>query len=313
MRHNTEFNVPEPRPIEHPARQQATTSGGRSTANRGYEISCPHSCVARSLLPGFAEKTCRSIPPHSSQQRRLRNDAGSVLSSLAAELLAADFARSYLVPLRPLPHSLGPVSSYFRRGWVWLGRWSGAGEERSPKGGKVGGKLELGLAKQALGVCAKARDRLRRMFTLHCPALLDLDADDPNLVVRLVSLVRPNVLNLMNDVQPRRRSPKDTATHASAPPFHKSEKDAPVLAIQPRRRCASDEELTPVRLGSRVRHADRVGSVVFERRVELVVERVAPEGFSSGPISERVSGLQHLRPSSAPPKRERERHARTWE
>ena len=39
--------------------------------------------------------------------------------------------------------------------------------------------------------------------------LLNVDADDPNLIVRLVALVPPNILNLMDDVEPTRRASKD--------------------------------------------------------------------------------------------------------
>lgn len=51
--------------------------------------------------------------------------------------------------------------------------------------------------------------------------------------------------------------------------------DAPkhrVFVVQPRRRHDGDEELRPVCVGSAVGHGHRVGPVVAQRRVELVLQ-----------------------------------------
>lgn len=62
----------------------------------------------------------------------------------------------------------------------------------------------------------------------------------------------------------------------------------------PRARHSRDKELTPVRLGSSVGHAEHVGPVVLEQRVELVFERGPPQGLAPGAVAERISCLEHL-------------------
>ena len=67
-----------------------------------------------------------------------------------------------------------------------------------------------------------------------------------------------------------------------------------MLVVEPGRGRGRDEELGPVRARTGVRHADRVRSVVLERRVELVGKVVPPQALASRAVSEWVSSLDHL-------------------
>lgn len=79
----------------------------------------------------------------------------------------------------------------------------------------------------------------------------------------------------MHHIQPRDRPAKDR-----------------MLPVQPRRLLRRDEELAPVRVGTRVRHAQRVRLVMFEGG-ELVFEFAAPDGFPARAVAVRVAALDH--------------------
>ena len=106
--------------------------------------------------------------------------------------------------------------------------------------------------------------------------LLNIDINDLDILKRLISLTRLRVLNRMNRLQPRDRPPKNR-----------------MLLIQPRRSRRCDKELTPVRPGPSVSHADRIRPIVLQIVTELVLKLVPPDAFAAGTVSERVSGLNH--------------------
>jgi hypothetical protein len=68
----------------------------------------------------------------------------------------------------------------------------------------------------------------------------------------------------------------------SPPALHKAHLHHPpkhgVLVVQPRRRRARNKELRPVCVGSRICHRDRVGAVVPQAAMELILKLVAPNG-----------------------------------
>jgi len=66
-----------------------------------------------------------------------------------------------------------------------------------------------------------------------------------------------------------------------------------MLPVQPRRRRQRDEELTPVGIRPRVRHAQDSRASVFERRVDLVLELLAVDARPTAPGPRRVARLHH--------------------
>lgn len=108
---------------------------------------------------------------------------------------------------------------------------------------------------------------------LPITTLLDGDADDLDFLLRLL-LVNPDVFDLMDHIQSLYRPPEDR-----------------VFFVEPGclvYRC--DEELRSVGVGPRISHTDRVRFVVLERR-EFVLEFLAPDTFSPGTVTERISAL----------------------
>ena len=133
-------------------------------------------------------------------------------------------------------------------------------------------------------------------------ASLDVNVDDPDLVVRLVALVRPDVLNVVNHFKasggPTKDAVADRMHRTSAHPGYSEPNRAarlvrnpPMLVVQPRARHGRNEELTAVRLRARVGHRQRVRSVVLERRVKLVLERLAPQRLAARAVSEGIASL----------------------
>jgi len=106
--------------------------------------------------------------------------------------------------------------------------------------------------------------------------LLNINIHDLDILIRLIGLIRLRVLNRMNRLQPRDRPPKNR-----------------MLLIQPRRSRRRDKELTPVRPGASVSHADRIRPIVLQIVTELVLKLFPPDALATGTISERVSGLNH--------------------
>ena len=66
-----------------------------------------------------------------------------------------------------------------------------------------------------------------------------------------------------------------------------------MFPIQPRRWRQRDEELTPVRIRSTVRHTQDPCPGVFQCRRDLVLELVAVDGGPAAPGAAWVAGLQH--------------------
>lgn len=61
-----------------------------------------------------------------------------------------------------------------------------------------------------------------------------------------------------------------------------------------RRRPQRDEELTPVRPWSTIRHAHDTLAIVSERGVELILEFLAPDGFTARTVAAgEVPALDH--------------------
>lgn len=106
--------------------------------------------------------------------------------------------------------------------------------------------------------------------------LLDIDINDFYILERLVGLVRLYILNRVNGLQPCNRPPKNR-----------------MLLIQPRRSRRRNKKLTPVRPRSSVGHAHRVRPIVFQIVTELVLKLFPPNAFTSGTVSEGVTGLDH--------------------
>ena len=66
-----------------------------------------------------------------------------------------------------------------------------------------------------------------------------------------------------------------------------------MFPIQPRRGCQRDEELTAVRIGPRIRHAQHARTGMFEIRVDLVGEFLAEDGAAAAAGAGGVAGLDH--------------------
>lgn len=71
------------------------------------------------------------------------------------------------------------------------------------------------------------------------------------------------------------------------------------LVVEPGRGADCEEELAAVGVGPRVGHAQRVGAVVAQPRVQLVLELAAPDGLATGADPGRVARLEiHMRVDS---------------
>ena len=110
--------------------------------------------------------------------------------------------------------------------------------------------------------------------TFNTPALRNIDTDNLDILLRFL-LVHPCILDPMHHVEPLHRPPENR-----------------MLLVQPGRPLRRDEELTAVRVRSRIRHTDRVRLVMLERR-EFVGEFFAPDAFAARPITERIAALDH--------------------
>ena len=64
------------------------------------------------------------------------------------------------------------------------------------------------------------------------------------------------------------------------------------LVVEPGRGADCEEELAAVGVWAGVGHAERVGPVVAQARVQLVLELAAPDGLAAGADPGRVAGLQ---------------------
>jgi hypothetical protein len=58
-----------------------------------------------------------------------------------------------------------------------------------------------------------------------------------------------------------------------------------MFVVQPCCGGCCDEELAPISLGPGIGHADRVRSIMPERRMKLVLERTTPQTLSPRTIS----------------------------
>lgn len=66
-----------------------------------------------------------------------------------------------------------------------------------------------------------------------------------------------------------------------------------ILPIQMRRLVQRDEELTPVRAWSLVRHANDAACVVSQGRADLVLEGLGPDGGAAFGLGGGRAGLDH--------------------
>lgn len=66
-----------------------------------------------------------------------------------------------------------------------------------------------------------------------------------------------------------------------------------MLAIQPRRGRKGDEELTAVRVGPAIRHAEDTGTSVLQVIANLVFEFLAVDRASSSTGAGRITSLNH--------------------
>ena len=64
------------------------------------------------------------------------------------------------------------------------------------------------------------------------------------------------------------------------------------LVVEPGRGADCEEELAAVGVWACVGHAERVGPVVAQARVQLVLELPAPDGLAAGADPGRVAGLE---------------------
>ncbi len=94
--------------------------------------------------------------------------------------------------------------------------------------------------------------------------------------MRLVRLVDLDVRNILDNFHPADNPSKNG-----------------VFVIQPRRRAHGDEELAPVRVRAGVGHRDRVGAVVAERGVKLVLKLAAPYALAAHTRAGGVTRLYH--------------------
>lgn len=111
-----------------------------------------------------------------------------------------------------------------------------------------------------------------------CSPLLDVDADNSDLIKRFVTLVRPDVLNLVNDLEARSGPTKDAAKvqqrriSFKPQPIAECPSYPPMLVVQPRARDRRDEELGTIGFRTGVGHRQCVRSIVLERWMKLVFE-----------------------------------------
>ena len=87
--------------------------------------------------------------------------------------------------------------------------------------------------------------------------------------------------------------PQSVPQHLTNLMYHATfDKIKPHLVVEPWRGADGEEELASVGVGPRVGHAQRVGPVVAQARVQLVLELPAPDGLAAGADPGRVAGLE---------------------
>lgn len=138
---------------------------------------------------------------------------------------------------------------------------------------------------------ARRQARVPRWWRVRGARLLvDRDVHDFDILLGLL-LVSPDVFDLVDDVQACYRSAEDGVLVVEPWLQPGQSASGPYPENQTHRFLRCYEKLRPIRVGSGIRHADRVGLVVSERG-ELVLELLAPNTLAASAIAERIARLR---------------------